>query len=222
MIKKDMELIEKIPFPEVDIDTLKGVLQDYSKPYEKINSWVEQGVLTRMTRGWYLLGKEFRKRPWSREYVANVIYRSSCISLDYALSFYSLIPERVNTITSITPRKSRVIETPLGRFSYRKVPQRIYRAGMDLQVREGSPSFFIATPEKALADKVNQFFTSEEIKNTDLQELLIYNLRIEPEMLMTLDQDLMDSISHIYQSRRVTALADFIRKLRREGETDNE
>lgn len=219
MLKKDMELIEKIPFPEVDINTLKGVLEEYSKPYEKISSWVNQGVLIRMARGWYVLGEEFRKRPLSREYIANVLYGSSYISLDYALSFYSLIPERVMTVTSVTTMKTRIIDTPLGRFSYRKVPERVYRTGMDLHLPETGPSFFIATPEKALADKVNQFFALDETRGAGLYDLLVHNLRIEPSSLSSLDYSLLEEISQVYRSRKVSALAEFVRKLQKKGST---
>jgi hypothetical protein len=219
MLKKDMELIERIPSPEVDINTLKGVLEEYSKPYEKISSWVDQGVLIRMARGWYVLGKEFRKRPLSREYIANVLYGSSYISLDYALSFYSLIPERVMTVTSVTTMKTRIIDTPLGRFSYRKVPERVYRTGMDLHLPETGPSFFIATPEKALADKVNQFFALDETRGAGLYDLLVHNLRIEPSSLSSLDYSLLEEISQVYRSRKVSALAEFVRKLQKKGST---
>jgi hypothetical protein len=219
MLKKDMELIERIPSPEVDINTLKGVLEEYSKPYEKISSWVDQGVLIRMARGWYVLGKEFRKRPLSREYIANVLYGPSYISLDYALSFYSLIPERVMTVTSVTTMKTRIIDTPLGRFSYRKVPERVYRTGMDLHLPETGPSFFIATPEKALADKVNQFFALDETRGAGLYDLLVHNLRIEPSSLSSLDYSLLEEISQVYRSRKVSALAEFVRKLQKKGST---
>ena len=222
MLKKDMELIDRIPSPEVDINTLKGILKEYSKPYEKISSWVDQGVLIRMAMGWYVLGKEFRKRPWSREYMANVLYGPSYISLDYALSFYSLIPERVMTVTSVTTMKSRIIDTPLGRFSYRKVPERVYRNGMDLQFPETGPSFFIATPEKALADKVNQFISQKEIRETGLYDFLVHNLRIEPETLSSLDGGLFEEISRVYRSRKVSALAELIRELKERRNSDNE
>lgn len=213
MLKKDIDLIKRIPTPEVDIDTLKNILREYSRPYEKIRSWVGQGVLIRMTRGWYVLGQEFRSRPWSREYTANVLYTPSYISLDYALSYYGFIPERVQTVTSITTGKTRIIDTPLGRFSYRKVPEKVFQMGIDLHTPEHGPSFFIATPEKTLADKVNQFFTMEDIRQTGLNQLLFNNLRIEPEKILTLDYKELENITYIYRSRKVSALNEFVNNL---------
>lgn len=215
MLKKDMELINKIPSGEVDIDTLKGVLEGYSKPYGKIRSWVDQGILVRMSHGWYVLNDKFGKRTWSREYMANVLYRPSYISLDYALSYYSLIPERVETVTCVTAMKSKIIDTPLGRFSYMKIPERAYPTGLDIRISESGPSFFIATPEKALADKINRFLTLEEIENSGLYEFLVYNLRIEPEALTSMNYEHFKEISMAYRSRKVSALAELIRKLRK-------
>lgn len=211
MIKKDMDLITRIPAPEVDVDTLKNILKENSNPFIRIKSWIKQGVLTRMGSGWYILGEPYRKRPWSREYMANVLYGPSYISLSYALSFHSLIPERVVTVTSITTGKSRVIETPLGRFSYKQVPERVFRTGRDLYIRKNMPSFFIATPEKALADTVNQQIFSKEMRELDMYEYLTENLRIERKDLMGLDIAALERIALAYRSRKVFALVGCIR-----------
>ena len=222
MIKKDMDLISRIPAPEVDIATLKNILKASSDPFARIRYWVNQGVLTRMGSGWYILGEPYRKRLWSREYMANVLHGPSYISLSYALSFHSLIPERVVTVTSITTGKSRVIETPLGRFSYKQVPERVFRAGRDLYIRKNMPSFFIATPEKALADTVNQQIFSKEMRELDMYEYLTENLRIERKDLMGLDISALERVALAYRSRKVFALVSCIRFLNSEGDSPNE
>ena len=91
--------------------------------------------------------------PISRELLANLIYGPSYISLDYALSYHGLIPERVETVTSVTLGRSRTFTTPYGMFSYRRLSQSRYAVG-GLLAEHGDLSFLIASPEKALADKV--------------------------------------------------------------------
>jgi chemotaxis protein CheY-P-specific phosphatase CheC len=90
---------------------------------------------------------------------------------------------------------------------------------MDLHLPETGPSFFIATPEKALADKVNQFFALDETRGAGLYDLLVHNLRIEPSSLSSLDYSLLEEISQVYRSRKVSALAEFVRKLQKKGST---
>ena len=79
----------------------------------------------------YRRGQRFREI--CREYLANLIYGPSYISLDYALSLHGLIPERVETITSVTTRRSRHFDTPFGTFSYRMLNGRRYAVGVLLE-----------------------------------------------------------------------------------------
>jgi predicted transcriptional regulator of viral defense system len=80
---------------QVLLDTLSG----YRKPRDKITRLLAAGAIVRIKKGLYCFGDPFRKEPISREHLANLIYGPSYISIDYALSYYGLIPERVETIT---------------------------------------------------------------------------------------------------------------------------
>jgi predicted transcriptional regulator of viral defense system len=83
---------------------------------------MRKGVVVRVKKGLYIFGDEYRIRPFSRESLANLIYGPSIISLESALSFHGLIPERVATVTSVTPKRSKRFTTPVGCFVYRQVP----------------------------------------------------------------------------------------------------
>lgn len=83
-------------------------------------------------------------------YVANKLYEPSYVSLDFALSYYRIIPENVYEITSITPKTTRRFEA-LGKiYSYRRVKKAAF-AGYTVEKQQGC-SFLIAEPEKAFVD----------------------------------------------------------------------
>jgi predicted transcriptional regulator of viral defense system len=64
----------------------------------------------------YIFGDEERRGPYSRELLANLMYGPTFISLESALAFYGLIPERVEAMLSVTTGRSREFDTPVGRF----------------------------------------------------------------------------------------------------------
>lgn len=83
-------------------------------------------------------------------YIANKLYSPSYISLEFALSYYGIIPETVYEITSVTAKATRRFET-LGKvFSYRKIKRTAY-TGYEIQKQQGL-SFNIANAEKAFVD----------------------------------------------------------------------
>lgn len=54
--------------------------------------------------------------------IANHLWGPSYVSMETALSYWGLIPERVYETTSDTVKRSRMFKTELGRFSYRNSP----------------------------------------------------------------------------------------------------
>lgn len=80
---------------EFDYPALMSALANYANPRDKVTSLLRQGVIIRVKKGLYVFGDDFRKRPFCRELLANLIYGPSYVSLDYALSYHGLIPERV-------------------------------------------------------------------------------------------------------------------------------
>src|SRR5579863_4722297 len=60
----------------------------------------KEGLLQRLKKGVYILKTD---SPSDKE-IANALYKPSYISFDYALSYYSIIPEMVYEITSATTK----------------------------------------------------------------------------------------------------------------------
>ncbi len=83
-------------------------------------------------------------------YIANQLYRPSYISLETALSYYSVIPEVAMAVTSLTTKPTRRFKNAHGLFLYRTVDSGVF-TGYYVESVDGYP-VFIAEPEKALAD----------------------------------------------------------------------
>ena len=207
-------LRNRIRHEEFDYQTLLDALSDYDRPRDKITRLLRQGVIIRVKKGLYVFGEDYRRKSVSREVLASLIYGPSYISLEFALQFHGLIPEQVREVTSITTGRSRRFDTPVGVFSYRQVSMPVFRQGMDRVALPDKRAFLIATPEKALADKLLAERGRGLSSRRDLQSYLVENLRISSELLVSLDADSIESVADAAGSRRLQLLATVIRHMR--------
>jgi hypothetical protein len=205
-------LRKQIPAEEFDYQPLLDGLKEYSRPRDKITDMLRKRMLIRVKKGIYVFGETYARGPFSREVLANMIYGPSYVSLDYALHYYALIPERVEAVTSVTCGRSRRFSTPVGLFLYRMIPMAAYQIGMDRVEIEGGRSFLMATPEKALADKVRDDRGTGVRTQEEMRSYLLDHLRIDPEGLRKLDPDRLAAIASRYHSRKVWRLADMARR----------
>ena len=215
--KKEMieELRKKVAGEEFDYQVLMDVLRDYEHPRDKITALLRQGIIIRVKKGIYVFGKKYTRGPFSREVLANMIYGPSYVSLDYALHYYGLIPERVEAVTSVTSGRGRRFSTPVGLFIYRMIPLRAYQIGIDqVQIERGRP-FLIATPEKALADKIHDDRGTGIRTQEEMKDYLLKNLRVDPESLAKLDAEVFALIADRYRSKKIRLLSDVARRFRK-------
>ena len=117
----------------------------------QLERWRKTGRVIRLKKGIFILADDDRKAEPSRAYIANQLYSPSYVSLEYALNYYGLIPERVIDITSVTSRKTMKLDNKIGTFVYQHVKPCAYR-GFEMVKGENGLSFFIAEPEKAVVD----------------------------------------------------------------------
>ena len=204
---------KKISQEEFDYQTLLDCLKEYARPRDKISDLIKKRVIIRVKKGLYIFGDEYRRRPYSREILANLIFGPSYISLDYALQHYGLIPERVEALTSVTTGRSHRISTPVGLFTYRMIPLEAFRIGMDRIEIDNGRAFLMATPEKALADKLHEGRGMEIQSQKALSRYLEENLRIDPSALRGLKPAELDAIARRYRSRKITLLNDLLRQI---------
>ena len=117
----------------------------------QLNRWQKKGLLVKLKRGVYLLNENDRRVNLSRNFIANQLYVPSYMSMESALVYSGLIPERAADLTSVTTRKTMVIKNKLGRFVYQHIKPEAFRGFKSLKDSAGF-TFFIAEPEKAMVD----------------------------------------------------------------------
>lgn len=133
---------------------LMSLLQDYKRPNDKIHSLLSEGVIQPIKKGLYIAGPAINSATPEPFLLANHILGPSYISLDSALSHHGLIPERVFEITSVTTKAARRFNTSVGIYSYTRLPLPYYSFGIQ-QLRLADDQYaMIASPEKALFDKI--------------------------------------------------------------------
>jgi predicted transcriptional regulator of viral defense system len=205
------EILDPIETPYVDCQTLLAHLSDYANPRDWIARMVRRGELWRIKNGFFLISSRFRRErtEYPYEQIANLLYGPSYVSLEWALSFYHFIPERVATITSVTTGSSKEFDTPIGCFTYRHLSHSRYSVGIDHKNISGQiGGFLIATPEKALADWV--YFTCDGMAEQELEVDLFEAKRIEKSMVQSLNKDQLEAISQQYGSTIVRKLCRII------------
>ncbi len=117
----------------------------------QLERWCTKGLLIKLRRGVFMLNPNDRKINTSKLYIANQLYAPSYLSLEYALGFYGLIPERVVSLTSITTKKTMRFQNKAGIFTYQHIKPAAFR-GFRAVYDEDGLTYFIAEPEKALVD----------------------------------------------------------------------
>lgn len=186
-------------------DIIKNELSNYSNKDTKLTREVNKGNLIKIVNGLY------ETDPNTPAYLlASSIYGPSYISFEYALSYYGLIPERVNVVTCATlnKKKKKKYNTYFGTFTYRDIPSLAYPEQVIL-MNEGNYSYQIATKEKALCDKL---YTLKPLKNyTNLENMLFNDLRIDKEEFSKLNAEAIENLSKLYHATNVSLLAKYMK-----------
>jgi len=146
-----LKKLKAVPFTHAVLLTL---LKDYRNAEDKIKQMVKKGEIVRLKRGLYVVDEIYSNAKPSVELVANLLYGPSYISMDYALSYYGLIPERVYEVTSMTTKQVKSFATPLGRYTYIKTSACLYGIGLETQQGSDETYHMMASKEKALCDKL--------------------------------------------------------------------
>jgi predicted transcriptional regulator of viral defense system len=104
----------------------------------------QQGMLTHLTRGRWLLGREIARFALPELLVAP---QAAYVSLQSALFHHGLIEQVPAVVYAVTLARPRQLSTPLGTFSYHQITPALF-TGYELD----QPGAKIATAEKALFD----------------------------------------------------------------------
>ena len=169
------------------------LLKDYKRPNDKIAELVKSGYLTSVKKGLYIAGPQLNILRPELFLVANHLWGPSYISLEAALSHWGYIPERVHEITSVTTKSSKTYKTEVGRFSYRHSSLPYYAMGIKSISLSKKQIVLIASPEKAICDKIVMTSGIVLRSSSQVMEFLTEDMRIDESMLLQLNLEEISS-----------------------------
>jgi predicted transcriptional regulator of viral defense system len=202
------QLRKRIPSEEFDYTLLSSVLASYSSVRRKINELLRSGVIERVKKGLYVFGQEFAQGPVVKETLANLIYGPSCVSLEYALAFHGLIPERVETVTSVTPKRDKEFKTPLGNFTYRYLKPERYPVGIDQVWIDDSHPVLMASPEKALADYLTLKRVPSMKNEAEARSFLEDDIRIDQSKFHLFNPTSLRKLNRTYRNKNIETMVE--------------
>ncbi|WP_124643123.1 type IV toxin-antitoxin system AbiEi family antitoxin domain-containing protein [Amniculibacterium aquaticum] len=187
MVKLEQSIAQYASQP-MSHQLLVSLLKNYKSPNDKINEWVKQGQLISLRRGLYVWNSQKLPELFS---IANVLLAPSYISAESAMSYHGLIPEQVFTVVSMSLNSTKKIKNSLGNFEYKKLSFPYYSFGIQRVQLYENQFALIASPEKAMLDKV---VTTSGVLFRSMVSAQIYlseNLRIDSDQLKELDIEKM-------------------------------
>lgn len=161
------------------------------------------GEILRLKPGLFVLAPPYRKSEPHPFVVAAALHFPSHISLESALAYHGLIPEAVYQVSSVTMARSREFTTPMGVFSYQRVPMRQPLAGVRAEKVGRDAWAFIALPARAIADAV--YLNGAITWQDHGPGYLLDSLRIEEDDLRGLSRESLEEVAAGFRSRRVRA-----------------
>lgn len=184
---------------------LRQKYSEYANIDNKVSRDIKNGKYIKIVKGLY---EDDKNTPGYL--LAGSIYGPSYLSFDYALSYYNLIPERVVNYTSATnnKKKHKNYDTYFGVFTYQDVPTSVYFKEIKL-MQEGEYYYQIATPEKAICDKIYSLSPIKTISN--LKIMLFDDLRIDENEFNKLNKKVIIELAEDYHSSNVKLLAKYMK-----------
>lgn len=157
--------------------------------------WQDNDLVTKLRNGLYL-NTSFEVSSEVDQYViANELYAPSYVSLHTALNYYSLIPEYVFEVISVTTKKTNMLELGNDRYRYHTIKPGLFW-GYETVPWHGH-CYNIAYPEKAILDLAYlepQFsdrdwiegmrFDAEGIRELDWDRMHLFACQMESEVVM--------------------------------------
>lgn len=168
----------------MDFAMVASLFPDYKCKYNKVSALEKKGDIIRLKQGLYVTNPDLSGKQLSLFVIGNNLYGPSYISLQSALRYYGLIPERVYTICSMTMKRSQMFYNDLARFEYVHVDKDVFPIGVRVETLDDGTAFLIATPEKALCDLIS-----------NISHL---NLRYKKEILIWLEEDIRFDMDELF------------------------
>jgi hypothetical protein len=204
-----MERLKSLGVIPINKDILYSLYSDLKRPDEKLSELERKGLIIRVKRNLYVVSKKVHHQEISSELVANHLYGPSYVSLESALAYYGLIPERVFTMRSVCTKLHKQYDTPLGHFEYIKVPIDYFSIGIRQQIVDNKYVYLIATPEKALCDLILATPNLRLQSVKAMQAYLEEDLRIDFLAVQDVDLDIIRQCIEV--GRKKGELSDLLK-----------
>jgi len=205
LTERIFESIPVCPFANHDVATLFPASED--RRYGLVKRAIAHGEIIHIRRGLYCLAPKYQTKSMNLYALAQRVYGPSYVSLESALSWHGWIPEAVHTITSASFKKSKEFKTPVGMFSYDRIPQEVFYAEVERLTDAAGNVFLMASPLKALADYVY-------VRKKDWTGIgpVRGSLRVEPEEFEQVSRDSFETLLGNYANSRVKRFLEGLRK----------
>ena len=197
--------------PIIDSKTFSLYVEDTVNFRRQVRDWIKKGYLIPLKKGIYVFNKDYRKKNPSLLFIANYLVTPSYLSLEHALKYYDLIPEKVTVFTSITTKKTAIYKNDLGVFEYRSIKKELFFGF--LKEKDEEQDFFIASPEKSILDffylNKNYEGNFDEFDSLRFQNLEIINIerlidytRLYPERIKRIIKSFIEYIKKFKMNYR--------------------
>ena len=196
----------------IDYTSLRSIYPAHKSLNDKISDLEKQGNIIRLKRGMYVVSPQVSKKHISTELIANHLYGPSYVSMESALRFYGLIPERVFNTVSMTLKRSRSFKNQFGLFSYISCPANYYPIGISPVVQDDY-AFLISSPEKALCDQI-AYTPKLQLRSIKLlQTYLEEDIRFDMDAFFKMDISVFEKCAKV--SKKKTEITNIIKLLRK-------
>ncbi len=176
----------------------------------KIQTLLDNNELISFKNGLYVSKDYFQRQVGNAayaEFIANILYYPSYLSLEYVLQKENVIPEAVYSYTSITNKITRNYQNNLGDFSYRSIKPELFVGFQDINFN-GNYRIKIATKTKALFDwlYLKTFVGS-------LKQELEHDLRINWELFSSSDFTEFAKYAKLSKVKKMIQIYEIISKI---------
>ena len=202
------KILESMPhglFSSQDVATLFPGSE--GRRYALVKRAIASGEVVHVRRGLYCLAPKYQRNRVNPFAMAQRINGPSYVSLESALSWHGWIPEAVHCVSSASFKKSKKFQTPLGIFTYDRIPQKVFYTDVQRLTDESQNVILMASPLKALADYVY-------IRRKSWTGIapVVGSLRVESEDFAQVTRDSFDGLITNYANSRVNRFLEGIRK----------
>ena len=202
-------------FPIISSSQLFNITTKPRSLKNNLSIWQKKGLVIKLRKGLYILNEQDRKITPSRLFIANALYSPSYISTEYALSYYGLIPERVEDITSVTTKKTIGFKNIFGSFPYQHLKTELFFGFTQLTDESGLLTF-LAYPEKAILDFI--YLNLQEFKHKGLD---IFEDSYRFGNLNTLKKNRLMEFARRYKNRVFIGVVNNLLKQITKANTEN-